>query len=62
MTDTFHKLNEDKTQVVFIGTWQQLNKCKDYIGTGITIVVKGIKYSISVHNLSFYFDNNFKGS
>ena len=61
MADNFLKLNEDKTEVSFSSTRQQLNRCKDYIGNRVTIAGEN-EYPISVHNLGFYFDNNVKGS
>ena len=62
MTDNFLKLNEDKTELVFIGTRKQLKKCDGSVGNNITITGIDIEYSTSVHNLSFYFDKNLKGS
>ena len=62
MADNFLTLNEDKTEVVFIGTWQHPNNCKDYLGNSITIAGTVVEYSTLGFNLSFYFGNNLKES
>ena len=50
------KLNGDKTKVLFIGTRQQLEKCKVFIGKDQMIGNESITPVTSVRNLGFHMD------
>ena len=55
------KLNSDKTEVLFIGTRQQLEKCRDFIRKDQKIGSESIKPVTSVRNLGFYMDERLDG-
>jgi hypothetical protein len=50
------KLNGDKTEIIFIGTRQQLDKCKTFIRKNQTIGEDTITPVTEVRNLGFQFD------
>lgn len=55
------KLNSDKTEAIFIGTWQQLKKCEDFTKLPQKIGNETIQPVTSVRDLGFMLDNVLKG-
>ena len=55
------KLNSDKTDVLFIGTRQQLEKCRVFIWKDQKIGSESIKPVTSVRSLGFYMDERIDG-
>ena len=53
------KLNGDKTEIIFIGTRQQLEKCQAFISSDQTIGEYVIAPVKEVRNLGFQFDEKF---
>ena len=59
MNVKYHKLNGDKTALVFLGTPQQLAKCHEIIPDNI-ILGDNIKLAAQVCNLSYWMDPSLK--
>ena len=55
------KLNSDNTEVLFIGTRQQLEKCRVFIRKDQKIGSESIKPVTSVRSLGFYMDKRLDG-
>ena len=54
------KLNEDKSEIMFIATHQQLSKFLPHIGSSINLNGTEVKQSSSVQNLGYLMDSKFK--
>ena len=54
------KLNEDKSEIVFIATCQQLSKFLPHIGASINLNGTYVKHSSSVQNLGYLMNSKFK--
>ena len=54
------KLNEDKSEIMFIATHQQLSKLLPHIGASINLNGTEVKHSSLVWNLGYLMDNKFK--
>ena len=54
------KLNEDKSEIMFIATHQQLSKFLPHIGSSIKLNGTEVKHSSSVQNLGYLMDSKFK--
>ena len=53
MNVNYLKLNGDKTELIFLGTPQQLAKCCEIIPNNITLLGDNIKPAAQVHNLGY---------
>ena len=60
MSMTLLKLNEDKSEIMFIATHQQLSKLLPHIGASINLNGTEVKHSSSVQNLGYLMDSKFK--
>ena len=54
------KLNEDKSEIMFIAPRQQLSKFLPHIGSSIKLNGTEVKHSSSVRNLGYLMDSKFK--
>ena len=53
-------LNRDKTELIFLGTPQQLAKCHEIIPDNIILLGDNIKPAAQVHNLGYWMDPSLK--
>ena len=60
MSTNLLKLNQDKLEIMFIATRQQLSKFLQVIGSHITLNGTEIEHSSSVQNLGYLMDSKFK--
>ena len=60
MSTNLLKLNEDKSEIMFIATHQQLSKCFPQIGPSVELNGTEIVYSSSVQTLGYQLDCKFK--
>ena len=54
------KLNEDKSEIMFIAICQQLSKFLPHVGSSINLNGTEVKHSSSVQNLDYLMDSKFK--
>ena len=60
MNVNYLKLNRDKTEVIFLGTPQQLAKCHEIIPDNIILLGDNIKPAAQVCNLGYWMDPSLK--
>ena len=60
MSKNLFKLNEDKSEIMFIATHQQLSKFLPQMGPHINLNGTDVKHSSSVQNLGYLMDSKFK--
>ena len=60
MNVNYLKLNGDKTELIFLGTPQQLAKCHEIIPDNIILLGDNIKPAAQVHNLGYWMDPSLK--
>ena len=60
MSMNLFKLKEDKSEIMFIATCQQLSKLLPHIGASINLNGTEVKHSSSVQNLGYLMDSKFK--
>ena len=60
MSTNLLKLNEDKSEIMFIATFQQLSKFLPQIGPSVELNGTEIVHSDSVRNLGYQMDCKFK--